>query len=77
MSTTESNATSSATNVANPTIKLNLAQNHLDFKLELIENQSPLFRKKLFSKTLDPLKKEPEKPENYRTVMVKYLYPSC
>ena len=57
--------------------KLNIAQNSLNFELEPIENQPIIFKKKLFSKNLDPLKDEPEKPENYRTVTIKCLYPSC
>jgi hypothetical protein len=61
----------------NATIKLNIAQNSTSFKLEPIEEQVLIFRKKLFSKVLDPIKSEPEKPENYRTVTIKCLYPGC
>jgi hypothetical protein len=57
--------------------KLNIAQNSPDFELEHIEGQPLIFKKMLFSKTLNPPKKEPEKPENYRTVTVKCLYPGC
>jgi len=61
----------------NATIKLNLAQNSSTFELEPIEKQVAIFKLELFSKVLDPIKDEPEKPENYRTVIVKYLYPGC
>ncbi|KAH6698255.1 hypothetical protein BKA61DRAFT_583415 [Leptodontidium sp. MPI-SDFR-AT-0119] len=57
--------------------KLNIAQNSPEFQLEPLEDQAPIFKKKLFSKTLDPPKEEPEKLENYRTVTIKCLYPSC
>jgi asparagine synthetase A len=63
--------------MASTQIKLNIAQNHLDFKLELIEKQAPIFKKGLFSKTLDPIKENLELVENYRTVTIKCLYSSC
>ncbi|PVH67307.1 hypothetical protein DL98DRAFT_543220 [Cadophora sp. DSE1049] len=62
---------------ANNISKLNIAQNHPDFKLEPIENQPLIFKKELFPKTLDPPNSNPEKPENYRTVTIKCLYPNC
>ena len=61
----------------NVTIKLNIAQNSPSFELEPIEEQVLIFKKKLFSKVLDPIKAEPEKPENYRTVTIKCLFPGC
>ena len=61
----------------NATIKLNLAQNHPDFELEPIENQVLIFKKRLFSKVLDPIKSEPEKPENYQSVTIKCLFSNC
>ena len=64
-------------NKANTISKLNIAQNSLNFELELIENQPFIFKKKLFSKTLDFSNSDPEKPENYRTVTIKCFYPSC
>ena len=69
--------TTSASQEASSISKLNIIQNDPKFELESIENQSLIFRKKLFIKTLDPIKENPEKPENYRTVTVKCLYPSC
>jgi hypothetical protein len=66
-----------STSQQNNIIKLNIAQNRLDFELEPLEIQPLIFKKKLFSKVLDPPKSEPEKPENYRTVTIKCLYPSC
>ena len=41
-------------------IALNLKQNLIDFKLEPIENQPPLFKYKFISKVLDPLNDNPE-----------------
>jgi hypothetical protein len=65
---TQQNATS---------IALNIAQNQPDFKLEDLEESLIIFKKKLFSKTLDPPKANPEKLENYRTVTIKCLYKGC
>ena len=60
------------------TIKLNFIQNYPDFELSPFQDlNSLIFKKQLFSKTLDPAKKKPEKPENYRTVTIKCLYPNC
>jgi hypothetical protein len=56
-------------------IKLNIAQNRPTFELEPIELQSIIFKKKLFLKTLNSPKDEPEKLENCRSVIVKCLYP--
>ena len=61
----------------NTSIKLNIAQNYPDFELEPIEQQPLIFKKLLFSKTLDPPKENPELIENYRTVTIKCLYPNC
>jgi hypothetical protein len=58
-------------------IRLNIAQNRPDFHLESIENQSIIFKNKLFLKQLDPPKDEPIKAENYRSVTIKCLYPGC
>jgi len=58
-------------------IKLNITQNSFIFELEPIKEQSIIFKKKLFSKVLNAVKSEPEKLENYRTVIVKCLYPGC
>ncbi|PVH67259.1 hypothetical protein DL98DRAFT_523426 [Cadophora sp. DSE1049] len=66
-----------STSQQNNSIKLNIAQNHPDFELEPIKEQPLIFKRKLYSKTLDPPKSEPEKPENYRTVTIICLYPSC
>ena len=58
----------------NTSIRLNRIQNHPDFKLEPIEQQPIIFKKGLFSKTLDSLKDNLDISENYRTVTIKYLY---
>jgi len=76
MSTLQQDTTSTSQE-ASSISKLNIIQNDPIFELESIENQPPIFRKKLFIKTLDPPKENLEKPENYRTVTVKCLYPSC
>ena len=36
-------------------IKLNLTQNHPEFKLKPINEQAPLFKKSYLRKTLDPI----------------------
>ena len=51
-------------------IKINLAQNKDDFKLELIKNQAPLFKFLYLEKTLDLIQ---EDPEETRTCTIKYL----
>jgi len=58
-------------------ITLNIWQNQSDFELKDLEDSSLIFKEKLFSKTLDPLKKKPKKLENYRTVTIKCLYKGC
>jgi hypothetical protein len=58
-------------------INLNRLQNASDFTLPLLENSPPIFKYELFSKTLDPPKENPERPENYRTVTIKCLYKGC
>ncbi len=58
-------------------IALNIAQNQPNFELEPLEAQPSIFKNKLFSKTLDKPKDNPEILANYRTVTVKYLYPGC
>jgi hypothetical protein len=57
--------------------KLNIAQNSPSFELEPLDKQPPIFKKGLFSKVLDPPKKNPELLENYRTVTIKCLAPNC
>ena len=56
---------------------LNIKQNHSDFILKNINEQSKLFKKGFLSQTLDPINSEPEKPENYRTVTVRCLVKGC
>jgi len=58
-------------------ITLNKEQNHPDFKLEPLSESPLIFREKLFSKVLDPRKEDPEDINNFRTVTIKCLYPSC
>ena len=58
-------------------INLNKVQNDPKFKLEPLEAQPLIFRKGLFSKTLDDPKDNPEVLENYRTVTVKCLFQGC
>jgi hypothetical protein len=53
------------------TIRLNIAQNSPSFELEPLDKQVLIFKKEFFSKALDPVKENPEKPENYRIVIVK------
>ena len=55
-------------------IALNLKQNSLEFKLDLIENQPPLFKYKFVSKVLDPLNNN---PEDLRTITVRCLFIGC
>ena len=52
-------------------IALNLKQNSINFKLEPIKNQPPLFKYKFVSKVLDPLN---DNPEDLRTVIVRCLF---
>ncbi len=61
----------------NTSIALNIAQNSPDFKLEAIEDSVIIFKKGLFSKTLDPPKADPENINNYRSVTIKCLYKGC
>ncbi|KAH9205000.1 hypothetical protein DL95DRAFT_105316 [Leptodontidium sp. 2 PMI_412] len=56
---------------------LNIKQNSVDFKLEPLNQQAPLFKYKYLEKTLDPAKPNPEKLENYRTVTIKCLVKGC
>ena len=65
-----SQASSQATKTS---ITLNREQNDLDFEID--EDKKPLiFKRGLFSKTLDPAKSNPELVENYRIVTVKCLF---
>lgn len=52
---------------------VNKAQNSPDFEI-LIDDLPPIFKKGLYSKTLDPPNPEPTLP---RTVTVKCLHKSC
>jgi hypothetical protein len=58
-------------------IALNIRQNRPEFELEDLEDSPLIFKEKLFSKTLDPPKDNPDKIENYRTVTIKCLYKGC
>ncbi|KAH7308320.1 hypothetical protein BKA65DRAFT_485667 [Rhexocercosporidium sp. MPI-PUGE-AT-0058] len=58
-------------------VALNITQNSPEFKLEELENSLIIFKKKLFSKTLNSLKENPENIENYRIVIIKCLRPGC
>jgi hypothetical protein len=58
-------------------IKVNRVQNNPNFTLDLIEKQLIIFRKGLFSKTLNPPKDNLKDPNNYRTVTIKCLYKHC
>ena len=51
-------------------IKLNLSQNHLDFKLKPLDEQSSLFKKGYLKKTLNPIQQDPEET---RTCTIKCL----
>ncbi|PVH68724.1 hypothetical protein DL98DRAFT_522580 [Cadophora sp. DSE1049] len=63
--------------MANKTsIFLNIIQNSSDFQLNDAKD-SPIFKRGLFSKTLDPIKENPENIENYRSVTIKCLQPNC
>jgi hypothetical protein len=55
-------------------IKINLIQNHPDFKLKPINKQGPLFKKGYLKKTLDPIQ---EDPEETRTCTIKCLVRAC
>ncbi|CZT41781.1 uncharacterized protein RSE6_01563 [Rhynchosporium secalis] len=56
---------------------LNLEQNQANFELEPLEESTLIFKERLFSKTLDPPKENPEDPINYRSVTIKCLYIGC
>jgi hypothetical protein len=58
-------------------IALNIAQNSPDFQLEDLENSPIIFKKGLFSKTLNPTKENPEDINNYRTVTIRCLRSGC
>lgn len=58
-------------------LKLNIIQNHIDFKLEAIEDSPNIFKYQLFEKTLDPPKEDPTSLDHYRTVTIKCLYKYC
>ena len=46
-------------------IKLNLSQNHSDFKLKPFDEQSSLFKKGYLKKTLNPIQQDPEETRIY------------
>jgi len=56
--------------------KLNITQNHPDFKLNLKE-QPFIFKYLLFEKTLNSIKENPKLSENYRTITIKCLFSHC
>ena len=56
------------------TIALNIKQNRLNFVLEPIEDQAPLFKYKFVFKVLDPPN---DNPELLRTVIVRCLFIGC
>ncbi|KAH9203644.1 hypothetical protein DL95DRAFT_399152, partial [Leptodontidium sp. 2 PMI_412] len=58
-------------------ITKNIKQNAEDFELDPLELQAPIFRLKYLKKELKKRKSNPELLENYRTVTVTYLMPSC
>ncbi|CZT03738.1 uncharacterized protein RAG0_10404 [Rhynchosporium agropyri] len=51
-----------------------IKQNQPTFELEPLEKASLLFKEKLLSKTLDPIKENPEDPKNYRNITIKCLF---
>ena len=55
-------------------IKYNRHQNHLDFELEPIINQAPLFKFQYLKKTLNPIQ---EDPDNMRICIIKCLIKGC
>jgi hypothetical protein len=55
-------------------IKLNLTQNHPEFKLKPINEQASLFKKSYLRKTLDPIQ---EDPEETRTCTIRCLVRGC
>ena len=55
-------------------IKLNLTQNHPEFKLKPINEQAPLFKKSYLRKTLDPIQ---EDPEEIRICTIRCLVRGC
>lgn len=57
--------------------RTNLNQNREDFNIGPLENQAPIFKYKLFERTLDPIKGDPSDPNNIRTCTVKCLYRGC
>jgi hypothetical protein len=61
----------------NKQMQLVLAQNSLDFELELLENQASLFKFKYLFKVLDPKHLNPIDLNDYRTVTVQCLIKSC
>jgi hypothetical protein len=54
--------------------KTNLNQNRKDFSLRPFKIQAPVFKYKLFERTLNSIKGDPFDPNNIRTCIVKCLY---
>jgi len=57
--------------------KLYIQQNKPDFKLDPLDKQLLIFRFKYFSKTLEPLKENPNKDDDFRLVTIKCLFFGC
>jgi hypothetical protein len=55
-------------------IKINLIQNHPDFKLRLLNKQATLFKKGYLKKTLDPIQEDPKDTYIYT---IKCLVRAC
>jgi hypothetical protein len=55
-------------------IKVNIAQNNSDFKLEPLDQQVFFFKFELLKRTLNPIQ---EDPEETRTCTIKYLVRGC
>ena len=66
-----------SSSLVNSSIALNKVQNNPNFELPDLEEQMPIFKEKLCSKTLNPFKENPEDLKNYRTVTIKCLYKGC
>jgi hypothetical protein len=61
----------------NKQMQLVLAQNSLDFELELLENQALLFKFEYLSKVLNLKHPNPVDLNDYCTIIVKCLIKSC
>jgi hypothetical protein len=54
--------------------RLNITQNHPDFRLEPLSKQPALFKLEYLKKTLNPIQ---ENPEDLRTCTIKCLVRGC